>query len=119
MSDKRLTASDARSMMLEILELCPALGHGALKVDDLISAVLQGVGANLNGLEARIAELGAIDGEVAAGFMAIGAMAEVAADLVGERAELVLAGRAVGRMMRKRYAAKISEDLDRKKGAAS
>lgn len=110
--------SESRSMVLEILEVCPALGKVS-GLDKLITAVIEGTGGNLSALEAAIAERGQIDDEIAAGFMGVGAMAEVAMDLVGERAELVLAGRAVGRMMRKHYAAKIAAELEKQRGATS
>lgn len=106
-------------MVLEVLRECPALENSGFKVQDLIFAVMQGTGQNLQGLEVAIGEAGAITDEIAAGFMGVGAMAEVAEDLVGERSELVRAGRAVGRLMRKRYAAKIAEELEKKRGAAS
>ena len=105
-------------MMLEVLEVCPALGKIA-GLDKLIFAVIEGTGSNLRGLEQAIEDRGGIDDEIAAGFMGVGAMAEVAEDLVGERAELVRAGRAVGRMMRKRYAAKIAAELEKQRGEAS
>ena len=106
-------------MVLDVLKECPALENSGFSVQNLIGAVMQGAGGNLQELEAAIAAAGAITDEVAAGFMGVGAMAEIAEDLVGERAELVRAGRAVGRLMRKRYAAKIAEELEKKRGAAS
>lgn len=106
-------------MMLEVLEACPALANGAFKIDDLIQSVIIGSGENLSALEEAIKARGAIDDQTAAGFMAIGAMAEVAHDLVGERKELVDAGRAVGRLMRSQYKKKIAAELESRRGAAS
>lgn len=106
-------------MVLDVLKECPALEQAKFNMNDLVQAVIQGSSQNLDALEKAIAERSEIDGETAAGFMGIGAMAEVAEDLVGERAELVRAGRAVGRMMRTKFAEVIAEKIAAKKGRAS
>jgi hypothetical protein len=112
----KLSAVEARRCAEEMLEACPALSK--LDLGEVALAVIRAVGSNLKDLEREVAEAGAFTPEVVGAYLCIGATWEVLQGFAegDDRRVLGEAGRAVGRLLLRKWGEKISEELAAREG---